>query len=45
LITIIKGKIANKFKNMFEEMLNLPENRITVEVNVTVEELLDKPTI
>jgi len=25
--------------------LNQPENRITVEVNLTVEELLDKPTI
>lgn len=30
---------------MFEEMLNQLENITTVEVNVTVEELLDKPTI
>jgi len=40
-----KGKIANKFKNMFEEILNQPENRTTVKVNAIVEELLDKPTI
>jgi len=30
---------------MFEEMLNQQENRTTIEVNVTAEELLDKPTI
>jgi hypothetical protein len=38
-----KGKIGNEFKNMFEEMLNQPGNGATVEVNATVEELLDKP--
>jgi len=37
-----KGKIANEFKRMFEEMLNQQENRTTIEVNVTAEELLDK---
>lgn len=30
---------------MFEEMLNQQENRNTIEVNVTAEEQLDKPTI
>jgi len=40
-----KGKIANELKKMFEEMLNQQENRTTIEVNVTAEELLDKPTI
>jgi len=40
-----KGIIANEFKNMFEEMLIQPENITTVEVNATVEELLDKPTV
>lgn len=40
-----KGKIANEFKRIFEEMLNQQENRTTIEVNVTAEELLDKPTI
>lgn len=28
-----KDKIANKFKNMFEELLNKLENITTVEVN------------
>jgi len=45
--TIIKdkGKIVKELKNMFEEMLNKLENRTTVKLNITVEELLDKSTI
>lgn len=32
------GKVVNEFKSMFKEMFNQPENRTTIEVNVTVEE-------
>lgn len=37
IIITNKSKIKNEFKNIFEKMLNQPENRTTVEVNVTAE--------
>lgn len=40
IIITNKYRIANDYKSIFEEILNRPENRTTVEVNITAKEFL-----